>query len=234
MLYLPQQKAKVIAVREKVVLAWSGGKDSTIALYEVQRDQEFEVLSLLTTVTKDYDRISMHGVRRTLLERQAQSLNLPLKKIFISKNCSNEEYASKMTSILTKFQKAGVSSVVFGDIYLEDIRKYREDNLSKVGMKGLFPLWKRDSTELARAFLDSGFKAIVTCVDSKVLDKSFVGRVIDEHFLDELPANVDPMGENGEFHSFVFDGPIFKERITFTIGEVVQRDSFYFSELLPL
>jgi len=220
-------------MREKVLFCWSGGKDSAMALYEIQKGKRYEIISLLTTITEGYDRISMHGVRRTLLERQAQSLNLPLEKIFISKNCSNEEYESKMASVLTEFQKAGVSSVVFGDIYLEDIRKYREDNLSKIGMKGLFPLWKRDSSELARAFIDSGFKAIVTCVDSKVLDKSFVGRVIDEHFLGELPANVDPMGENGEFHSFVYDGPIFKERITFAIGEVIQRDSFYFCDLLP-
>jgi uncharacterized protein (TIGR00290 family) len=218
---------------EKVLLSWSGGKDSAMALYEIRRTQKYEILSLLTTVTEDYDRISMHGVRSTLLQQQAQSLGLPLEKILIPKNTSTEEYESKMEITLTKFQQDGVSSVVFGDIFLEDIRKYREEKLSQIGMTGLFPLWKRESANLTQAFIDLGFKAIVTCVDSKVLDKTFIGRLIDERFLAELPANVDPNGENGEFHSFVFEGPIFKERIPYTIGEVVLRDSFYFCDLLP-
>jgi uncharacterized protein (TIGR00290 family) len=218
---------------EKVLLSWSGGKDSAMALYEIRRTQKYEILSLLTTVTEDYDRISMHGVRSTLLQQQAQSLGLPLEKILIPKNTSTEEYESKMEITLTKFQQDGVSSVVFGDIFLEDIRKYREEKLSQIGMTGLFPLWKRESANLTQAFIDLGFKAIVTCVDSKVLDKTFIGRLIDERFLAELPANVDPNGENGEFHSFVFEGPIFKERIPYTIGEVVLRGSFYFCDLLP-
>jgi len=218
---------------EKVLLSWSGGKDSTMALYEIQRAQKYEILSLLTTVTEDYDRISMHGVRSTLLQQQAQSLGLPLERILISKNASNEEYESKMEITLAKFQQGGVSSVVFGDIFLEDIRKYREEKLSQIGMTGLFPLWKRGSADLAQAFIGLGFKAIVTCIDSKVLDKTFIGRLIDERFLAELPANVDPGGENGEFHSFVFDGPIFNGRIPYTIGEVVLRDTFYFCDLLP-
>jgi len=218
---------------EKVLLSWSGGKDSAMALYEIQRTQQYEILSLLTVVTEDYDRVSMHGVRSTLLKQQAQSLGLPLEKILIPKSASNEEYESKMGITLTKFRQDGVSSVVFGDIFLEDIRKYREEKLSQVGMKGLFPLWKRGAADLAQAFMDLGFKAIVTCIDSKVLDKTFIGRLIDERFLAELPPNVDPNGENGEFHSFVFEGPIFKQRIPFTIGEVVLRDSFYFCDLLP-
>ena len=218
---------------EKVLLSWSSGKDSAMALYEIQRSQQYEILSLLTTVTEDYDRVSMHGVRSILLKQQAQSLGLPLEKILIPKNASNEEYESKMEITLTKFRQDGVSSVVFGDIFLEDIRKYREENLSKIGMTGLFPLWKRGSADLAQTFIDLGFKAIVTCVDSKLLDKAFIGRLIDKRFLAELPANVDPNGENGEFHSFVFEGPIFKERIPYIIGEAVLRDSFYFCDLLP-
>lgn len=217
----------------KVLLSWSGGKDSAMALYEIQRAQKYEILSLLTTVTEDYNRISMHGVRSTLLQQQAQSLGLPLERIFIPKNASIEEYESKMEITLTKFQQDGVSSVVFGDIFLEDIRKYREEKLSQIGMTGLFPLWKRESADLAQAFIGLGFKAIVTCVDPKVLDKAFIGRLIDERFLAELPVNVDPNGENGEFHSFVFEGPIFKERIPYIIGEVVLRGSFYFCDLLP-
>ena len=218
---------------EKVLLSWSGGKDSALALYEIQRSRQFEISSLLTTVTEDYDRVSMHGVRSTLLQQQSQSLGLPLEKILIPKNASNEEYQSKMEITLTKFRQDGVSFVVFGDIFLEDIRKYREENLSRIAMTGLFPLWKRKSADLAQAFIDLGFKAIVTCVDSKFLDRAFIGRLIDERFLAELPTNVDPNGENGEFHSFVFEGPIFKERIPYTIGEVVLRDSFYFCDLLP-
>ena len=218
---------------EKVLFSWSGGKDSARALYEIRKDHNYEIVSLITSVTEDYDRISMHGVRSALLQQQAQSLGLPLERILITRNASIEEYESKMETTLTKFQQDGVSSVVFGDIFLEDIRKYREEKLSQVGMTGLFPLWQRKSAELARDFIDLGFKAIVTCVDSKVLDEKFIGRLIDKRFLAELPASVDPNGENGEFHSFVFEGPIFKERIPYTVGEVVLRDSFYFCDLLP-
>ena len=221
-------------MKEKVIMSWSGGKDSALALSEILMSEKYEILSLLTTVTEDYGRISMHGVRRVLLKQQAESLGLPLEEVFISKKSSNEEYESKMRDILTKFKEAGVASVVFGDIYLEDIRKYREENLAKVGMKGVFQIWKRDTAELLRTFIDLGFKAIVTCIDAKVLDQKFVGRIIDDNFLAELPPNIDPCGEKGEFHSFVFDGPIFKERIEFTTGEVVLRDSFYFCDLLPV
>lgn len=219
---------------EKVLFSWSGGKDSAIALYELQKSRDYKVLSLLTTLTEDYDRVSMHGVRRTLLERQAELLGLPLQEVFISRNAPNEEYESRMKDTLTKFQDRGVSSVVFGDTFLEDVRKYREKNLAKIGMKGIFPLWKKNSAELVRTFIDSGFKAITTCVDSKVLDKTFVGRILDERFLAELPAGVDPCGENGEFHSFVFHGPIFETGVRYTTGEVVLRDSFYFCDLLPV
>ena len=222
-------------MKVKVILAWSGGKDSALALYELQKTENYEVAALLTTITRDYDRTSMHGLRRILLERQAQSLGFALEKVFISKNTTNEEYESKMREALVKYLTAGVSSVVFGDIFLEDVRKYREDNLSKIGMKAIFPVWKSDTTELAHTFIDSGFKAVVTCVDSNVLDKVFVGRVFDEQFLSELPATVDPCGENGEFHSFVYDGPIFGERILHTIGEVVLRENrFYYCDLIPL
>ena len=218
---------------QKVLLCWSGGKDSALALYEIQRKPEYEVVSLLTTLTEDYDRVSLHGVRRALVERQAESLCLPLEQVFISKEASNEEYESKMQATLAKFQQAGVSAVVFGDIFLEDVRRYREDNLSRIGMRAVFPIWGRDSAELARTFVDLGFKAIVTCVDSKVLGEKFAGRMIDDSFLAELPPNVDPCGENGEFHSFVFDGPIFRRRISLTVGQIVSRDSFYFCELVP-
>ena len=220
---------------EKVLFTWSGGKDSALALYELQSRHDHEIVSLLTTLTEDYDRISMHGIRSILLEQQANSLDLPIEKIYISKNSSNEDYEVKMREVLQKHLTAGVSSVVFGDIFLEDVRKYREENLLKIVMKAIFPIWERDTTELAHRFIDLGFKAVITCVDSNVLDKIFIGKPFDEQFLSELPATIDPCGENGEFHSFVYDGPIFKKRVSYTKGEVVLRDSrFWYCDLIPI
>ena len=222
-------------MREKVIVAWSGGKDSALALYEILNAKSYEVLELLTTVTEDYDRISIHGVRRVLLEQQARSLGFPLEEMLISKGASDEEYGREMLRILTRRLASGVFSVVFGDIFLEDVRKYREQTLMKIGMKGIFPLWKRDTRQLARTFIDLGFKAVITCVDSKSLGKDFVGREFDRQFLADLPFNVDPCGENGEFHSFVYDGPIFSERIFFTEGEIVLRENcFYYCDLVPI
>lgn len=219
---------------EKVILSWSGGKDSAMALYEIRRRQDCEVVTLLTTVTGGYDRVSMHGVREVLLEQQARSLDLPLERVIISKEASNEEYEAKMQTTLSKFQKLGISCVAFGDIFLAEIRKYREDNLTKIGVKASFPVWGRNTGELAKTFVNLGFKAVVTCVDSKVLDKAFAGRIIGASFLADLPSNIDPCGENGEFHSFTFDGPIFKKSISLTIGQIVLRNSFYFCDLLPV
>jgi uncharacterized protein (TIGR00290 family) len=221
-------------MREKVIAAWSGGKDSALALYEILKTNRYEVLELLTTVTQDYDRISIHGVRRVLLEQQARSLGFPLEKMLISKGASDAEYESILLKSLNGQRTNGVFSVVFGDIFLEDVRKYREQTLMKIGMKGIFPLWKRDTRQLARTFIDLGFKAVTTCVDSKTLGKDFVGREFNRQFLADLPFNVDPCGENGEFHSFVYDGPIFSERIFFTKGEIVLRENrFYYCDLVP-
>lgn len=220
---------------EKVIFTWSGGKDSAMALYELQREKRYEVVALLTSVTEDYDRISMHGVRRVLLQQQAQYLGYPLEIVYLTKNSSNEEYEARLKEKLLQFKARSVSSVVFGDIFLEDLKKYREDNLAQVGMKGVFPIWKRDTRELAHKFIDLGFKTIITCIDSNVLDKRFVGRIFDRRFLSELPASVDPCGENGEFHSFVYDGPIFHQRIGLRKGKVVLRDNrFYFCDLVPV
>ena len=219
---------------EKVLFAWSGGKDSAIALYEIQQSQNYEIVSLLTTITEDYNRVSLHGVPATLVEQQAKSLGLPIEEVFIPKDSSNEEYEAKMGKTLIKFKQDGISSVVFGDVFLEWVRQYRENNLSKLGMKGTFPIWGRDTAQLTRSFIALGFQAITTCIDTKVLDQRFLGRIIDESFLAQLPPNVDPGGENGEFHSFVFNGPIFKEKIAYSPGEQVLRDSFYFCDLLPV
>jgi uncharacterized protein (TIGR00290 family) len=214
-------------MKEKVLIAWSGGKDSVLALDELQRRERYEAAALLTTITQDYDRVSMHGVHRVLIERQAEALGVSVEKVCISKGANCGEYESKMREVLEKYLALGVSSVVFGDIFLEDVRKYREDNLSKIGMKGIFPIWGADTTELAYRFIDSGYKAVVTCVDLKSLDKIFVGSSFDKRFLSELPAGVDRCGENGEFHSFVYDGPMFGKRILYERGEVVSRGGHF-------
>jgi uncharacterized protein (TIGR00290 family) len=221
-------------MKEKLLLCWSGGKDSTMALYELLQTSSYHIVALLTTITQDYDRISMHGVRTTLLEQQTYSMGLPLEKVYITKNASNQEYEEKMKSCLIKYKNEGVLAVAFGDIFLEDLKKYREEQLSKIGMKGIFPIWKKDTKELANRFINLGFKAIITCIDSAVLGKEFCGRIFDKQFLSELPNNVDPCGENGEFHSFVYDGPLFRQKISFTKGEIVLRDNrFYFCDLIP-
>jgi uncharacterized protein (TIGR00290 family) len=218
---------------EAILLSWSGGKDSARALYEIQQRGEYSVTALLSTITEDYDRVSMHGVRRELLERQAEAIGLPLEKIHIPKDASNGEYEARMKAVLERHCRAGVIAVAFGDIFLEDLKLYREKNLAQLGMRGIFPIWNRNSAELARSFVELGFKAVVVCVDSRHLDQSFAGEMLDSQFLQRLPAGVDPCGENGEFHSFVFDGPIFSKEIKFRLGETVRRDAFWFSDLLP-
>ena len=214
---------------EKVLFTWSGGKDSALALYELQRSRKYEIAALLTTVTADYDRISMHGVRNLLLEQQVKSLGLHLDKIQISKDSPHEEYEAKISDALKFYRERGVSAVAFGDIFLEDLRRYRENQLLKLGLKGLFPLWKRDTGELALNFIDLGFKAVISCVDSESLGKSFAGRLFDKQFLSELPENVDPCGENGEFHSFVYGELIFKNGIPYEKGEIVFKNNRFFT-----
>lgn len=222
-------------VKEKVLFTWSGGKDSAMALYQLKKNVGYEIVALLTTLTEDYDRVSMHGVRRELLEAQAASLGLPLEKVFISRQSSNEDYKSGMRVVLERYKAEGVSSVAFGDIFLEELKRYREDNLAKIGMKGIFPLWKRKTSDLARDFIHAGFRAVITCVDSEVLDKRFAGRELDQAFLSELPSGIDPCGENGEFHSFVYDGPVFENAIRHARGEMVLRDQrFWYLDLIPV
>jgi len=219
---------------KKAVLAWSGGKDSAMALNEIQGSKEYEIAALLTTITEDYDRVSMHGVSRVLVEQQAASLGLPLHKVFIPRDCSAEEYETRMNDTLLKFKQDGISLAVFGDIFLQWVKEYRENNLAKLGMKPLFPIWGRNTSELTRSFIALGFQAVVTCVDTRAVYRKFLGRIIDADFLSQLPDNADPGGENGEFHSFVFAGPIFKENIAYKLGERVSRDHYHFIDLLPL
>jgi uncharacterized protein (TIGR00290 family) len=220
-------------VPEDVLFCWSGGKDSAMALHALRAANDCRVTALLTTITEEYDRISMHGVRRALLERQAESLGLPLHAVLIPPQCINATYEERMKEALAQHFARGVRRVAFGDIFLEDLRIYREKNLAQVGMQALFPIWKRDTRELAREFVRLGFRAITVCVDPRVLDASFAGRELDASFFVDLPPGVDPCGENGEFHTFVFDGPVFKKPITCRVGEKVLRDGFCFCDLQP-
>jgi uncharacterized protein (TIGR00290 family) len=216
---------------EPILFCWSGGKDSAMALHELRHGDNFFVTGLLTTVTETYDRVSMHGVRRELLVQQAAAMGLPLHEVRIPPQCVNPIYEARMEEALRVQCQAGVRKVAFGDIFLEDLRAYREKNLARMGMTAVFPIWKRDTHELIRGFHAARFRAIAVCIDPRVLDRSFAGRELDEQFFRDLPANVDPCGENGEFHTFVFDGPIFHRAIPVQTGEVVDRDSFVYCDL---
>ena len=204
-----------------------------MALHALRSSGEHEVVGLLTTVTRDYDRVSMHGVRRELLHRQAASIGLPVREVFIAANAANEAYEAAMDEALSAYAEEGVGTVAFGDLFLAEIRAYRERLVARSGMKGLYPVWEQPTGEFVRNFIAQGFKAVTTCVDLNVLDPSLVGRVLDEQFLADLPDDVDPCGENGEFHTFVFDGPMFSQKIAFAVGERVTRGSFCFCDLEP-
>ncbi len=202
---------------------WSGGKDSSLALHTILSEQLYDVKALVTTVNAQHRRISMHGVRESLLEQQAEAIGIPLHKIIVPDSPSMSDYEAAMANGLKPLLDQGVSHSIFGDIFLEDLRQYRENKLKEFSLTGIFPLWKKDTKALVENFIDLGFKTIVVCTQADKLDSSFTGRVIDRDFLKDLPADVDPCGENGEFHTFVFDGPIFRQPVPFTIGERVFR-----------
>ncbi|MDX2303539.1 MAG: diphthine--ammonia ligase [Microscillaceae bacterium] len=208
---------------KKAVFHWSGGKDSAMALHQVLKDKSYEVLMLLTSLSQEYDRVSMHGVRKELLYKQVELLDIPLDTLYLPSGVSMASYDLLMEEKLKSFQKKGIAYAIYGDIFLEDLRRYREVKLAQVGMQGVFPLWKKDTRALLEEFIELGFKAVVVCTNARLLDESFVGRVIDASFIRDLPLGVDPAGENGEFHSFVFDGPIFSEPIPIQIGEKILR-----------
>jgi uncharacterized protein (TIGR00290 family) len=203
---------------------WSGGKDSALALWEVLKGNEFKVEYLLTSMNSFHDRVSMHGVRRNLLEAQASSLNISLTTIELPEEPSMSEYETALIDKVNRIKAQGITHSIFGDIFLEDLKIYREQKLTSVGIQCVFPIWKRDTKDLIREFLAEGFKAIIVCINEKFLDKSFCGRMIDENFLHDLPSTVDACGENGEFHSFVYDGPVFKYPIPFVKGEIVYKE----------
>ncbi len=225
---------------KKAIFNWSGGKDSAMALYQIQQQNEFDIQTLMTSVNASSQRISMHGVRNELLEAQAESIGLPLKKLLLPESPEMDVYEKHLFEIMTGFKNEGIDYSVFGDIFLEDLKVYREKQLEKVQMQAVFPLWKKDTKYLIEQFIDLGFRTVLTAVDESKLPKEFAGRIIDSNFLKDLPKNVDPCGENGEFHTFVFDGPIFRQAIPFTIGELVHKKysydkeyGFWFCDLMP-
>jgi uncharacterized protein (TIGR00290 family) len=242
---------------ERVLVAWSGGKDSALALYEARTVSKLEVGWLLTTFNMAYDRVNMHGVRRDLVEKQAAALGVTVEKMWVVERPpglaagwssypvpprpdagftvfpSNEDYERELRSCLRRFHAEGVRRVIFGDIFLEDLKAYRDRLLAEEGFSGIYPLWKRDSRKVMEEFLALGFQAIAVCVDTKRLDTSFAGRTVDAAFLADLPAGVDPAGENGEFHTFVFDGPGFARPVEFERGRRAQQGDFWFCDLLP-
>jgi uncharacterized protein (TIGR00290 family) len=222
-------------VKEKVVLAWSGGKDSAMALYALLKNSQYDVVSLLTTICEQYGRISHHGVRVELLKQQASALGINLHDLYLpGANCSMEDYEAAMAKAMLEYKEKGILTVAFGDIFLQDLREYRERNLAKVGMKAIFPIWHRDTTETVRKFIDLGFSAYLTCVDGEKLGRVFAGRPIDADLIHDLSDGVDPCGENGEYHSFVSDGPIFRKPVDLNVGKVVLRDIRYFADLVPM
>ncbi|HYX89994.1 MAG TPA: diphthine--ammonia ligase [Myxococcaceae bacterium] len=219
--------------RPKAIASWSSGKDSAFALHESLRSGEFEIVGILTTVTEAYQRVAMHGVRTELLDRQADALGLPCIKVPIPSPCPNDVYEREMSQVMDRLRAEGVTAMIFGDLFLEDIRAYREARLREAGFQGVFPLWKRDTRALAREMVASGLQARLTCIDPRKLDPSYAGRLFDHTLLHSLPSDVDPCGENGEFHTLVTHGPMFREPIEVVVGEIVTRDGFVFADILP-
>jgi uncharacterized protein (TIGR00290 family) len=214
-----------------VALSWSGGKDSSLALWAM-RAEGVEPTALLTTLTEDYDRISMHAVRRELLHAQAAAVGVPLVEVLIPAACANEVYEERMAAALESPALAGVEEFAFADLFLTDIRAYREERLAAVGRRASFPIWGRETGALAETFIDAGFEATLVCVDPRQIDASFCGRAFDADLLRDLPDGADPCGENGEFHTFVSAGPIFSAPLPIEHGETVERDGFVFHDLL--
>lgn len=217
----------------KAWLAWSSGKDSAWALHAVRQRGNFEVVALLTTVNRRYQRVAMHAVRESLLEIQAAAAGLPLVRVPIPSPCPNATYQEAMNGAMAQARAEGVWHVIFGDLFLEDIRAYREKQLAACGMTPVFPVWGQHTRQLAEQMLAGGLSAYLTCVDPRKLDRSFAGRRFDAGLLVALPPGVDPCGENGEFHTFANEGPMFQEKIQIEVGEIVERDSFVFADLLP-
>lgn len=218
---------------KKTLLSWSSGKDSAWTLYTLQQRSDVELLGLVTTVNQTHQRVAMHAVRLVLLKQQAAAANLPLHIINIPHPCSNENYNQAMDGFFDSIQQIGATHMAFGDLFLEDIRQYREENLKGTGLTPMFPLWLEPTEKLAQKMIDAGLKTRITCIDPNKLSANFVGREFNQQFLDDLPDGIDPCGENGEFHSFTYAGPMFKKPINISTGDVVEREGFIFADLQP-
>jgi uncharacterized protein (TIGR00290 family) len=221
-----------MAAAPRAFVSWSSGKDSAFALYEARRQGLADVVGVLTTLTEAYDRVAMHGVRDSLLDRQIAALGVPALKVMLPNPCSNEVYEGRMREACAQLVAQGVTHIVFGDLFLEDIRAYREKQLAQAGLTGIFPLWRRDTAQLAKEMIDAGLVAHLVCVDPRKLPKEFAGRRFDAQLLQDLPAGVDPCGENGEFHTVVSAGPMFGAPIQVTLGAVVEREGFVFADAI--
>ncbi len=219
-------------MKPRLWLSWSSGKDSAWALHALRQQGDYEIAGLLTTINETASRVAMHAVRETLLEKQAAAAGLPLIKVHIPYPCPNEAYEAAMADAMARAKREKVTAVAFGDLFLEDVRRYRVEKLAPTGIDPVFPIWGIETKRLARDMVAAGLRAHVTCVDPKQLDPNFAGRVFDDAFLDDLPETADPCGENGEFHSFAFAGPMFSAPIKVVPGETVERDGFVFSDLL--
>jgi diphthamide synthase (EF-2-diphthine--ammonia ligase) len=221
--------------RRKVLISWSSGKDSAWALHQLRRDPKLEVVGLLTTITDQFDRVSMHGVRRALVYRQAQALGLPVWELNIPPDCDDQRYDALMIEAIRRFEDSAISYIAFGDLFLENVRSYRETRLSGTSIHPLFPIWAspEQTPMIARQILEAGIKAIVTTVDPTKLDPSFAARCFDDRFLAELPDGVDPLGENGEFHTFCYSSPDYSSEVDVSRGDIVNRGGFVFADLKP-
>ncbi|UKJ06287.1 diphthine--ammonia ligase [Solitalea lacus] len=234
-------------IKTKAALFWSGGKDSAFSLYKILNDHpQIELSCLVTTINEEYKRISMHGVREDLLDQQAQSIGIPLKKMYVPATCTNEDYETVLLGLFKQLKQEGITTIIYGDIFLDDLKIYREKLLEKADLQGCFPLWKKNTSTLVKDFIDKGFRTIICCVKSELLNKEQSGKEIDTTYINSLPETVDPCGENGEFHSFCFDGPIFTKPINFEIGETIFKPystkttegtfqhGFWFTDLIPV
>jgi uncharacterized protein (TIGR00290 family) len=224
-------RSNVGGARPKALVSWSSGKDSAWALHMLRRQGEYDVAGLVTTVNEQASRVAMHAVRTDLLARQAAAAGVPLWSVGIPHPCSNDQYEAAMTTVVRRAQREGIEAFAFGDLFLQDVRRYRETRLEGSGIAPIFPLWMQPTDDLAREMLAMGVRATLTCVDPRKLDRSFAGRELTPDLLRELPPDVDPCGENGEFHTFVHDGPMFRHAIDVAVGEVVEREGFVFADL---
>lgn len=220
-------------MKKKTLVSWSSGKDSAWTLYKLQQQQEFEVVGLFCTFNKKYERGAMHAVRNELIRQQTESIGLPLELIPIPDPCNDSEYKAIMANFIAQVKSQEIEYIAFGDLYLKDIRRYREDSLAGTGITPLFPLWQIPTDKLSNDMVNSGLRAKISCIDPNLMPLSFAGHEYDNTFLKQIPSNIDPCGENGEFHSFVYDGPMFNHKINISIGEVVARNGFVYTDILP-